>query len=238
MLNTPAIKSVLTIFTLMRKMPIILLILACFARADGVISFNIVFLDSSGKFFFTYPIALPNQTALQELQKNFIKQKFGEKFLGQEPGAILGLYKSQYKEVDILSDGISFPLPGIAQYATSAVVQGQSSFSISIYTLFDGKKIEINSLFNKGWEKDVTKLIIKEFLLSQNLQSLADYGYTQKEGDFAPESIRISSVGVEFVYPIRQIAPYAAGEQSVFLSWTSLNPYLNKKSAIYPKLQF
>jgi hypothetical protein len=277
----------------MRKIPLLLLVLACLASAEVIISFNTVYLDSAGKFFFTYPVALPNQAALKELQKNFIMQKFGEKFMEQElvpapvpvpasspqepakgssrkepakgssrkepvpvpvcqepvpsyqePAAILALYKSQYKEVELLSDVVSFPLPGIVQYTTSMytyyseAAHGQSKFGMGIYALASGKEIELNSLFNKGWEKNVVKLIIREFMLSLNLQSLLDYSYTQKESDFVPENIRISSVGMEFVYPAYQIAPFAAGEQSVFLSWSTLKPYLNKKSIIYPKLQF
>jgi hypothetical protein len=273
----------------MKKIPLLLLALACFASAEGIISFNTVYLDSTGKFFFTYPVALPNPVALKELQKNFIRQKFGEKFMEQElvpapvpshqepvkessrkesakgsrhkepvpvpvcqepvpiyqePATILALYKSQFKEVELLSDAVSFPLPGIVQYATSAYIyyieaaHGQNKFSICTYVLASGKEIELNSLFNKGWEKSIVKLIIREFLLAQNVQSLLDYSYTQKESDFVPESARISSAGMEFVYPAYQIAPFAAGEQSVFLSWNTLKPYLNKKSIIYPKLQF
>jgi len=228
----------------MRKMPLLLLALACLASAESVISFNTVYLDSAGKFFFTYPVALPNQVALKELQKNFIKQKFGEKFIDQEPAAVLGVYKSQFKEAENLSDIVSFPLPGIVQYTTAAYVyyveaaHGQNMFSIDIYALATGKKIELGTLFNKGWEQNVVKLIIREFLLAQNMQSLADYSYTQKEEDFVPENAKISSTGMEFVYPAYQIAPHSVGEQSVFLSWNTLKPYLNKKSVIYPKLQF
>jgi len=274
----------------MRKIPLLLLALVCLANAQGIISFNTVYLDSAGKFFFTYPVALPNQTALKELQKNFIKQRFGEKYLEQEepapvpapspkepakaaskksskgssrkepvvvapscpepvpnyqePANILALYKSQYKEVENLSDVVSFPMPGIVQYTTAAYLyyadaaHGRNTFSMSIYMLANGKKIEMSSLFNPGWEKNVLKLIIREFLLMQNLQSLVDYNYTQKEDDFMPENARISSAGMEFVYPAYQIAPHAAGEQGVFLSWNTLKPYLNKKSIIYPKLQF
>jgi len=272
----------------MKKISLLLLALACIASAQGVISFNTVYLDSAGNFSFTYPVALPNPAALKELQKNFIKQKFGEKFLEQqepapapapapvpsppakashtakgskaspvvvpscpepvpnyqEPVTILGNYKSQYKEVETLSDVVSFPLPGIVQYTTAAYIyyvdaaHGQNKFSMGVYSLANGKEIEIGSLFNKDWEKNVVKLIIREFLLSLNLQSLTDYGYTKKESDFVPEHIRITSTGMEFVYPAYKIAPHSVGEQSVFLSWNTLKPYLNKKSIIYPKLQF
>jgi len=228
----------------MKKIPLLLLILACFASSQGIISFNTVYLDSAGKFFFTYPVAVPNPVALKELQKNFIKQKFGEKFLDQDPAAVLGVYKSQFKEVENMSDAVSFPLPGIVQYTTASYIyhvdaaHGQNGFSMSIYALATGKRIELGSLFNKGWEKNVAKLIIREFLLAQNLQSLADYSYTQKEDDFMPENVRINATGMEFVYPAYQIAPHSVGEQSVFLSWNTLKPYLNTRSIIYPKLQF
>jgi hypothetical protein len=275
----------------MTKTPLLLLALACLASAQGIISFNTVYLDSAGKFFFTYPVALPSQVALKELQKNFAKQKFGDKFMEQEqvpapvpshqepakasshkesakagagrkepvvavpscpepvpcyqePANLLALYKSQNKEVEILSDVVSFPLPGIVQYTTAAYIyyadaaHGQNKFSMGVYTVANGKKVEIGSLFNKGWEKSLVKLIIREFLLAQNLQSLQDYSYTQKESDFVPENMRITDAGMEFVYPAYQIAPHAVGEQSVFLSWSTLKPYLNTKSIIYPKLQF
>jgi len=283
----------------MKKIPLLLLTLACLASAQGIISFNTVFLDSAGKYSFTYPVSLPNHAALKELQKNFIKQKFGEKFVEQElasllapppapapvrqepakgsksakaskpakgassckepvapvcppepapiyqePATMLALYKNHFKEVETLSDLVAFPLPGIVQYSTAAYLyyadaaHGQNKFSVGIYALATGKEIELNSLFNKDWEKNVVKIIIREFLLAQNVQSLSDYFYTQKESDFVPTSVRINSSGAEFVYPAYQVAPYAAGEQSVFLSWSTLKPYLNKKSIIYPKLQF
>jgi len=143
-----------------------------------------------------------------------------------------------------ISDQLSFPFPGILQFTTSyysdpsAGNSGINELNIGIYTLADGKKIELASLFNKNWEKDVTKLIIKEFLLSQNMQSLIDYDYTQKESDFVPGIVKLNDDGLEFVFPVYQIAPYAAGVQSVFLSWNSLKPYLNKKSVIYKRLRF
>ncbi|MDR2732110.1 MAG: RsiV family protein [Fibromonadaceae bacterium] len=187
---------------------------------------------------------MPKQAALTELQNNFIKQKFGESFVGQDPATVLSLYKNQNKEVEFLSDIVSFPFPNIVQYVTSSYVfingtaHGVSGINIGIYSITDGKKIELGSLFLKDWEKNIVKLIIKEFLLSQNLQVLGDYNYTQKESDFMPERARISESGLEFVFPPYQVAPYAAGEQSVFLSWNILKPYLNKKSLIYQKLKF
>jgi hypothetical protein len=225
----------------------ILLLCACFCIAtanEDIISFKIFFLDSTGKYSFTYPVTMPKQTALQELQKNFIKQKFGEKFLGHEPADALNLYKSQNEELKFLSDEVSFPLPGIVQFITSDyvyvsnAVHGTNGSSIGIYSLATGKKIELKSLFNKGWEESVVKLIIKEFLYSQNLQSLGDYSYTQKESDFMPENARLNENGLEFVFPPYKIAPHYIGEQSVFLSWNTLNPYLDKKTLIYPKLKF
>jgi len=232
----------------MNKIPFLFLILmfAGMVSADGgIISFNKVYLDTAGKLSFTYPTALPNPKALQELQKNFIKQKFGGKISAQDPLEALKLYGSQYEELEYLSDAVSFPMPGIVQFVTSYYVQhsgvahGVSGFDVGIYKISDGKKIELSSLFNKNWKNHVTGLIVKEFLSSQNLLSLADYAYTQKESDFIPVNVKISEDGgLDFVYPAYKIAPYAAGDQTVFLSWNVLKPYLNKRSAIYQRLQF
>jgi len=216
------------------------------AAPDGkVISFSTTFLDSIGKYFFTYPTALPNQAALLELQKNFIKQKFGENFpLNKEPAAALSLYKEQNNEIEILKDQISFPLPGIVQFVTyyysysSGQAHGENGSLVGIYTLADGKKIDLKNIFTKGYERPITQLIIKEFLRMLNLQSLNDYSYTKKESDFTPVNAMISELGMDFVYPTYKLAPHSAGEQTIFLSWDTLKPYLNRQSVIYQKLKF
>jgi hypothetical protein len=212
------------------------------ASEGKAISFSTIFLDSTGRFFFTYPTAMPSQAALLELQKNFIKQKFGDNFPGKDPAAALSLYKEQNKEIEILKDQVSFPLSGIVQFVTYCVYssnsRGESSSEIGIYTFADGKKIELKSLFIVGSEKNITQMIINEFLRIQNLQSLTDYSYTQKESDFTPVSAMINDLGLDFVYPAYKLAPYATGEQVIFLSWSSLKPYLNEQSSIYQKLKF
>jgi len=218
--------------------------MAAEVKENKVISFSTIYLDSAGTFFFTYPTSMPSQAALLELQKNFIKQRFGEDFSIKDPATALSYYKEQNKDIEILKDQLSFPLPGIAQFITyyyaspSDKAHGENGSKIGIYLLADGKKIELNSLFVKGAEKNITQLIINEFLRMRNLQSLADYSYTQKESDFTPVSAMVNELGLDFIYPAYKLAPYAAGEQSVFLSWQTLKPYLNKQSAIYPKLKF
>jgi len=229
----------------MKMVFFLLLAFACSMAAESkVISFSTIFLDSAGKFYFTYPITMPSQAALLELQRNFIKQRFGENSSSKEPAAALSLYKEQNKEIEILKDQVSFPLPGIIQFITyyyeysEGNAHGENGSEVGIYALADGKKIELKSLFTKGSEKDITQMIIKEFLKMQNLQSLSDYSYTQKESDFAPVSAMVSELGLDFVYPTYKLAPHSAGEQMIFLSWSSLKPYLNKQSVIYQKLKF
>lgn len=228
----------------MKRVFFLLCAFVCSMASESRISFNTVFLDSTGKFFFTYPVAMPSQVALSELQKNFIKQKFGENFSSKDPATALSLYKEQNKEIEILKDQISFPMPGIVQFVTyyyaysSGKAHGENGSEVGIYTLADGKKIELKNLFAIGSEKGITQMIVKEFLRVQNLQSLSDYSYTQKESDFTPVSVMINDLGLDFVYPAYKLAPYAAGEQAIFLSWDTLKPYLNKQSVIYQKLKF
>jgi len=234
-----------SILTLMKIVFFLLCAFACSMAADvKVISFSTTYLDSTGTFFFTYPTTMPSQAALQELQKNFAKQRFGEDFSLKDPTSALSTYKEQNKDIEVLKDQLSFPLPGIVQFVTyyyvspSGKAHGENVSQIGIYSLADGKKIDLKSLFVKGAEKSITQLIINEFLRTQNLQSLADYSYTKKESDFTPVSATVNELGMDFIYPTYKLAPYAAGEQSIFLSWQTLKPYLNKQSAIYPKLKF
>ncbi|MCL2260016.1 MAG: hypothetical protein FWC15_01520 [Fibromonadales bacterium] len=224
-----------------KLIPILLiLVFVGMACAEGTISFNTVFFDSTGKLSYTYPVSLPNQNALHELQRNFTKQKFGAKFIGQEPAAALRTYKHQNEEeLEYLSDEVSFPLPGIVQFVTSFYANGTWGSDIGIYSMSDGKRVEVASIFNKNWEKDIIKLIVREFLHSQNLHALANYSYTQNEMDFIPTEVKISEYGgLEFVYPVYKIAPGTAGEQIIFLSWGTLMPHLNPKSVIYSKIRF
>lgn len=198
------------------------------------VSFFKVFGDSSGKFFFTYPIFISNHAALQELQRNFIRQRFGENYLGQGPVMALNLYKNHYKELEFLTDEVYFPMSGVVLFITySEKITNHCNYAIS-----DGKKIELKDIFNNGWEAEVTKLIINEFLRVQNVRSFIEYDYTQKESDFMPTSVKIGHDGLEFYYPASKIAPYVVGEQLVFLSWNTLKPHLNPESAIYHKIKF
>jgi len=214
---------------------------------DEVPSFDFVttHLDSMGTFFFTYPTAMHNQAALQELQKNFVKQRFGDSpFSTKDIAASISFYKERNPDIEILKDNVSFPLPGIVQFVTYYYssppdkAHGEGGSTVGIYSLADGKKIELRSLFVKGAEKSLTQLIIKEFLRMQNLQSLEDYAYTQREDDFTPINAMVSELGLDFIYPTYKLAPHAAGVQSIFISWQTLKPYLNKQSAIYQKLKF
>lgn len=223
---------------------------ACYmptAAEDNVISYSFIttHLDSMGTFFFTYPTSVPNQAALQELQKNFVKQRFGDSpFSTKNMATSISFYKERNPEIEILRDNVSFPMPGIVQFVTYYYASppdkahGEGGSVVGVYSLADGKKIELESFFVKGSEKHITQLIIKEFLRMQNLQSLDDYHYTQKESDFVPINAMISELGLDFIYPTYKLAPHAAGFQSIFLSWQTLKPYLNKQSAIYQKLKF
>jgi len=231
----------------MKRVFLLLCACVCSVAAEGnnAVSFTTTFLDSTGKYFFTYPTAMPTQAALQELQKNFLTQKFGDyPFSTKDIAASLSLYKEQKPDVEVLKDQVSFPLPGIAQFVTYYYLyspdkaHGENGSKIGIYTLEDGKKVDLKSIFTKGSERHIAQLIVKEFLRIQNLQKLDDYPYTKKESDFIPTSAMISEFGMDFVYPTYKIAPHSAGEQVIFLPWDTLKNYLNKQSAIYPKLKF
>lgn len=210
---------------------------AVMAFAGNNISFSTFFSDSTGQFSVSYPTSLTSNSALNELQKNFIKQRFGEGYNNQEPLEALKQFLSQNEGVKFLADVVSFPLPGIVQYETTRYEQSSAS-EVGIYNIVNGKKIELVQLFRKNWEKDVLQLLINEFLFSQNLKSLLNYSYTQEESDFVPSSAKIVGGGLEFLYSAGKIAPDAAGVQSVFLSWSTLQPYLNKNSVIFSKIKF
>jgi hypothetical protein len=228
------------------------------ANIDDISFKKIDFTDTSDLFndiniSFIYPVAMPNHTGLIELQKNFIKQAFGEKYIDMEPSAIVesiaeefrfdepcSSYNSDIRYELFISDSVSFPISGFLQYTTNhyefTCGAHGNGYSIGcVYNLADKKKIELKDIFNDDWEQGVTKLIIKEYLQYLDVKSLEDDGYAD-ENAFIPSSdiLWVKPNGIEFVYPVYEIAPYSAGPQTIFLPWKILKPYLNQKSVIYP----
>jgi hypothetical protein len=205
---------------------------------------------------FTYPTAIPN-AALAELQKSVITQALGKKYAGLEPSAAV---KSVGKDIiDEISDIIGedygcqyyysyhdaslFPIPGFFEYETfydeyTCGAHPNGVFQYSLYNLADGKRVEPKDIFIAGWEQNVVKLIIEKYLQDEGKKSLKDDDYAE-EKNFIPDGGMLS-FGVDsitFTYSSYKIAPYAAGPQYISVSWEKLKPYLNKQSALYPKLK-
>jgi hypothetical protein len=214
------------------------------------------------KISFTYPTAIPNtpNAALAELQKNFITQaSLGKECEGLEPSAAVKCAgkdfideipddwigdESKCQYLYSIHDALLFPIPGFVEYETfyesyTCGAHGYGAFQYSLYNLADGKKVEPKDIFTAGWEQDVTKIIIKKYLQDKGEKSLKDDGYAE-EKDFIPNGgmLSIEADSITFAYVSYKIAPYAAGPQYISVSWDELKPYLNKQSALYPKLKF
>jgi hypothetical protein len=220
-----------------------------FAASDSVCEIRISF---------TCPVAMSNPEALAELQKNFVKQAFDEKYAGLKPaeavnrvGKDVRIMAEDYRDVDMqcvqnfgYSDTLDFSIPGFLQYTTNndgytCGAHGYYSTSCCFYNLADGKKVEPKDIFVTGWEQSVTKVIIEKYLKDKGVESLEEYGYAEEE-KFIPNGDMLSygRDGITFVYNTYVIAPYAEGPQAILLSWNELKSYLNKNSAIYPSLKF
>jgi hypothetical protein len=209
------------------------------------------FKDSSNKtnvdISFTYPIVMLDSVALVELQKNFIKQAFGEEYANLEPSIIAKHYAEKFKFDEpcndgnyelLMSDSAYFPITNILQYITkhyefTCGANGLFQTNGYIYNILDGKKIELKDIFKNDWEQNLTKLLIKE--LSNKYKDTLS---SQDEKKFIPsgERLRLKTDGLVFFYPVYSIGPRSIGEPHVFLSWSALKPYLNKKSVLYQKL--
>ena len=208
---------------------------------------------------FTCPVAMPNPAVLAALQKNLIKQTFGEKHIGLKPVEVVervgrDLAKEarsgdEYfcQEEYAFNDTAYFPFSGFLQYETdysgySCGAHPFHSISTSLYNLADGKRVEPQDIFIKGWEHNVAKLIIDKYLQDEGEKSLKDLngGYAE-EKDFVPTGDMLSFEdpdGITFQYNSYKIGPYAIGLPSILVSWDKLKPYLNEQSAVYPKLKF
>jgi hypothetical protein len=208
---------------------------------------------------FTCPVAMPNSAVLAALQKNLIKQTFGEKLIGLKPIEVVErVGRDRAKEARSgdeyfcqeeyeYNDTAYFPFSGFLQYETyysgySCGAHPNHGISASIYNIADGKRVEPQDIFIKGWERNVAKLIIDKYLQDEGEKSLKDLngGYAE-EKDFIPVGDMLSFEdpnGITFKYGIYKIGPYAIGQPCILVSWDKLKPYLNEQSAIYPKLKF
>ncbi|MDR2692910.1 MAG: RsiV family protein [Chitinispirillales bacterium] len=233
---------------------------AAFKKFELVVSDTVNKIDDI-RVSFTYPTAIGDSSALAELRKNFIEQAFNKKYAGLEPSEVVkSVVKGHVDEVRSASgddgnsdcmyyfshhDTVFFPISGFLQYITfygdyTCGAHGGYSAQNCLYNLADGKRVEPQDIFVKGWEQSVTKSIVEQYLEGKGLNSLDEDGYAEEES-FVPDGYIMSfddPQGITFAYNTYRIAPYVEGPQAVLVSWDKLKPYLNKQSVIYPKLRF
>ncbi|AAM72313.1 MAG TPA: DUF3298/DUF4163 domain-containing protein [Chlorobaculum sp.] len=124
---------------------------------------------------------------------------------------------------------------------TYAFTGGAHGMSVTQYLIFDtatGRPLGLNDLFKPGFEAMLDKLIERRFRQMRGL-SATDPLNGEKGGLFENkithnENFAVTGSGIRFLYNQYEIAPYAAGQITVDLSFDELKGILKPLPALKP----
>lgn len=208
------------------------------------------------------PIAFSNEDVLQMVRYDIITQTFGEKYAdcsNEEllPRFIEDMYQDYMAEnqpylsqTDIDEIGFSFNNEYMLEttvrlndghifaqitdrYAYTGGAHGLREFICANYDMTDGHRITEKDLFNDGYEKPLTELLLST--IETNLakdstgHSLSDY-WTD---NIAPNgNFCITATGLQYVFNPYEIAPYYLGHTTVELPFGKLKAWMKKESPV------
>lgn len=124
---------------------------------------------------------------------------------------------------------------------TYAFTGGAHGMSVTQYLIFDtatGRQLGLNDLFKPGFEATLDKLIERRFRQMRGL-SATDPLNSEKGGLFENkithnENFAVTGSGIRFLYNQYEIAPYAAGQITINLSFDELKEILKSLPELKP----
>lgn len=139
--------------------------------------------------------------------------------------------KIMFNDYDLLSlDFLSTIYEGGAHPTTSIIFHN--------FDLKKGKKIELNDLFNKGYEKQLNPIAEKIFRTRYGFgdKDLASEGFMFKNNKFTlNENFTFSKQGITFQFNTEEIAAHTFGSPKIFIPFSQIKN-LVKKGSILEKL--
>jgi hypothetical protein len=185
---------------------------------------------------FTFPVAYFDKTVLQNLQKQFISNAFGETYLSLSPIDVpTAFYEKELNENEEIPDQkymqkntfffnqnnlISYEIETYRhQEGDAHGMTIQKGFAVNLQT---GKNMSYKDIFKPDTKKEISSLLVGKLLKKE------DY---EIENMIPHDNFYISEEGITFIYNAYEIAPYALGTIKITLHFTEiihyLNPYLN-----------
>lgn len=99
-----------------------------------------------------------------------------------------------------------------------------------------GRKITLNSLFTKDWEKNLIGIAERNFRIEQKIHpetplyesNYFAVGIDGNKAEFVfPQNFLITNDGIYFYYNTYEIASFAVGDSHFTLKWSEIMPFIN-----------
>jgi len=114
------------------------------------------------------------------------------------------------------------------KYAFTGGAHGMQITQYRVFNLLNNKPVEINSLFTKGFEEELKKILDQKLRklngIKQN-ENLIESGFLVDSISFT-ENFYINNDGIGFFYNVYEIASYATGTTELFCTFYDLRNIL------------
>ena len=112
---------------------------------------------------------------------------------------------------------------------------GSNTSTNCVFDLHSGQPISEKDIFKEGYEKDLSKLIIKDLVRQNDLtdkKELEKVGFFSVEEIYPNDNFLVSKKGLTYTYNEYEITPYAMSKITVNLPFKDLKPLLKDENPL------
>lgn len=145
-----------------------------------------------------------------------------------EPDMFLSFHYSYNTSVQVYYNAPELLTLGFTDYSYTGGAHGMYATIVSSYDLKNKKVLKLSDILLPGYVEAVSKALAKAVRTKYNLSASAPLNTFLFEEEIAPnENYGFTDKGVFFVYAPYEIAPYAAGEIELFVSFERIKEFVN-----------
>lgn len=145
-----------------------------------------------------------------------------------DPDVFLSFHYSYNTSVQVYYNAPELLTLGFTDYSYTGGAHGMYATIVSSYDLKNKKVLKLSDILLPGYVEAVSKVLAKAVRTKYNLGASAPLNTFLFEEKIAPnENYGFTDKGVFFVYAPYEIAPYAAGEIELFVSFEKIKEFVN-----------
>jgi hypothetical protein len=145
-----------------------------------------------------------------------------------EPEAFLSFNYSYNTSVQVYYNAPNLLTLGFTDYSYTGGAHGMYATIVSSYDLKQNKVLKLSDVLLPGYVEAVSRALANAVRRKYNLGDAAPLNTFLFEEEIAPnENYGFTDKGVFFVYAPYEIAPYAAGEIELFVSFERIKEFVN-----------